>query len=260
MEETIKIYTLSDNTGIRYVGQSKTPSKRYYRHIFDGKQDGFKNKRCAWIRPLLNNNNKPIMEIIDEVSITDWVFWEQYWISQMKVWGFDLTNDTNGGDGVYGRVVSDNTKALMSKAKKGKTPKNLDLLIKSRAKPILQYNLNGEFIKEWESVNIVKEQLKINNINLVVKKLRNSAGGYIWRYKDDELIDNDLIRIKEIKLKQHPKVILQIDKNGEIIKEWFGVNNVSKTYSGVPSVLRGDRKTAGGYFWKFKIKYNYGIT
>lgn len=63
--ETIKIYVLSDSSGIRYVGQSKRPSKRYYRHIFDAKQKGFKNKRCAWIRSLLNKGQRPVMEIID---------------------------------------------------------------------------------------------------------------------------------------------------------------------------------------------------
>jgi hypothetical protein len=247
MEETIKIYTLSDKTGIRYVGQSKTPNKRYYRHIFDAKQDGFKNKRCAWVRSLLNKNETPIMEIIDEVSTTEWAFWEQYWISQIKSWGFNLTNDTNGGDGTYGRIVTEQTKQKMSESKKGKTPKNLNLLIKSRVKPILQYNLNGEFIKEWESVNLAKDELNINNIELVVNGKRNSAGGYIWRYSDNELIDNDINEIFNKHIKQQPKIILQINKNGEIIKEWFGVNNASKTYGGIPAVLRGDRKTAGGY-------------
>lgn len=186
------------------------------------------------------------------MSISDWVFWEQYWISQFKTWGFKLTNETNGGEGTYGRIVSDDTKLRMSKAKKGKIPKNIDLLIKSRVKPILQYKLNGELIREWESVNLVKEKLKINNIELVIKRLRNSAGGYIWRYKDDELSNDDLNKIKNANMKQQPKIILQIDKNGNIVKEWVGVNNVSKTYGGVPAVLRGDRKTAGGFHWSYK--------
>lgn len=252
MEKTIKIYTLSDNTGVRYVGQTKTPSKRLYKHIYEAKKHGSRNKRCSWIKSLLNKNERPILNIIDEVSMDEWAFWETYWISQMKQWGFRLVNDSNGGEGSYGRMVKDETKLKMSLAKKGKTPKNLDLLIKSRVKPILQYTLNGEFIREWESVNLVKQELKINNVELVVKRLRNSAGGYIWRYKGDELTNDDLVKININRSGQIPKKILQIDKKGKIIKEWDSINSVKMVYGHINSVLRGDRKTAGGFFWKYK--------
>jgi len=259
MEEKILIYTLSDTTGVRYIGQSKRPNKRYYRHIFDANQDGFKNKRCAWIKSLINRGEKPILEIIDEVPMSEWPFWEKYWISQFKTWGFKLTNDTDGGEGTYGRIVSDETKLKMSNSKKGKIPKNLNLLKKSRIKTILQYNLDGTFIKEWESTNKAKKELKINNIDLVLKKKRNSAGNYIWRYKHDKLTKTDVNIIKEKHEKQKRKIILQIDVNGNIIKEWDSVSSVKSVYGHINAVLRGDRTTAGGYQWKYKIG-NYVCT
>jgi hypothetical protein len=34
-----------------------------------------------------NKNKKPIIEVIDEVNINEWEFWEMYWICQFKSWG-----------------------------------------------------------------------------------------------------------------------------------------------------------------------------
>ena len=51
-------------------------------------------------------------------------------------------------------------------------------------KPILQYDLNGNFIKEWESSSIVKLHLGItNHIAACCKGKRKTAGGYKWKYK-----------------------------------------------------------------------------
>ena len=181
----IYIYTLSDNLGVKYVGQTKNIKLRFYRHIYDAKINGGQNKRCSWIKSLLNKNEKPIIEVIDEVDV-DWVFWETYWISQMRTWGFDLVNSTDGGEGSYGRIVSDETKLKMSLSKKGKIPKNIDLFRQSTIKGVVvQYDLNGVKVGEYESSNYVKKTLKIKNVCNVINKKRNSAGGYFWRYKDN---------------------------------------------------------------------------
>jgi len=251
--ETIYIYTLSDKLGVRYVGQTKNPKRRYYRHIFDGKNNGGKNKRCSWIKSLLNKNEKPIMNIIDEVNKNEWVFWEQYWISQFRVWGFKLVNNSDGGEGSYGRKVSDETKNKMSLAKKGKTPKNINLFKKSTIKDIIiQYDLDGNKLNEYESANYIKENLGIKNINSVINKKRNSAGGYIWRYKNDCLTKEEILKIKNKHLKQTPKIIQQLSKLEELICEWKSVNDVKKIYPHINAVLSGKRKTAGGYLWKYK--------
>lgn len=46
---------------------------------------------------------------------------------------------------------------------------------------ILQYDLNGNFIKEWASIKDATETLKIRNISQVVNNKRNKAGGFIWK-------------------------------------------------------------------------------
>jgi hypothetical protein len=250
----IYIYTLSDSLGVRYVGQTKNTKLRLYRHIFDAKKNGSQNKRCSWIKSLLNQNEKPIIEIIDEVNENEWIFWEKYWISQIRTWGFKLVNDSDGGEGAYGRIVSDETKIKMSLAKKGKIPKNIDLFRQSSIKGIvIQYDLNGNKVGEYESSNYVKQILKVKNVCDVINKKRNSAGGYIWRHKGDELTDIEVNYIKNQHLKQEKKIICQLSKNNELINEWSSVNEVKKIYPHINAVLSGRRKTAGGFLWKYKV-------
>lgn len=92
----VYIYTLSDSTGVRYVGKTKNKNSRLRMHMFEAKR-GFSHK-SNWINKLSSNGLKPILEIIDEVSEIDWEFWEKYWISQFKAWGFRLVNGTEGGE------------------------------------------------------------------------------------------------------------------------------------------------------------------
>lgn len=53
------------------------------------------------------------------------------------------------------------------------------------AKPILQFSLESEFIREWESINEIQRQLDISkgNISSCCNFKRKTCGGFIWRYK-----------------------------------------------------------------------------
>ena len=51
-------------------------------------------------------------------------------------------------------------------------------------KAVLQYSLEGEFIREWDNAYAAGRKLKISGIGEVCKGKQKSAGGYIWKYKD----------------------------------------------------------------------------
>ena len=55
-----------------------------------------------------------------------------------------------------------------------------------RSKPIIQYDKEGNFIKEWDCANDVERVLGISNkhIGSVCLGKRKSCGGYIWKYKN----------------------------------------------------------------------------
>lgn len=57
--------------------------------------------------------------------------------------------------------------------------------IKTSNKVILQYDINGDLLKEWSSITEASKELKINigNISACCRQQRRSAGNFIWRFK-----------------------------------------------------------------------------
>lgn len=83
---------------------------------------------------------------------------------------------------------------MMSELNKGKkrSKKFVEEHIKRKYKPILQYDKDGNFIKEWDSATTAGKELKINKsqISAVARGIEGkksnskSAGGFIWKYKN----------------------------------------------------------------------------
>lgn len=57
---------------------------------------------------------------------------------------------------------------------------------KKATKIIYQYDLDNNFIKEWNSIDEASKYLKINrgNIGSCCNKRRNTAGKYKWKFKE----------------------------------------------------------------------------
>ena len=52
-------------------------------------------------------------------------------------------------------------------------------------RPVLQYTLSGEFVKEWPSVmECERNGFPHGNVSPCCQGKRKSAYGYLWRYKD----------------------------------------------------------------------------
>lgn len=114
----VYIYSLADpRTGeVRYVGKSINLKKRIDNHLHIRK----KSHCSSWIQSLKTLKLKPIFEILDCVPKEEWVFWEQWWICQMKAWGFRLTNHTIGGEGQSGTKQSEESNKKRSLSLKGR--------------------------------------------------------------------------------------------------------------------------------------------
>jgi hypothetical protein len=52
-------------------------------------------------------------------------------------------------------------------------------------KSVLQYDLNGNFIKEWQSITKTSKDLNLSDshISNVCKGKRNKCGNFVWKYK-----------------------------------------------------------------------------
>lgn len=117
-------------------------------------------------------------------------------------------------------------------------------------KPVLQYDLQGNLIKEWETPISVFNSLKIKP-ERCCRGLLKTTGGFIWRYKN-EWIDLGLDKLDRSTLRS----VYQYDKINNLIGEFKSIKEASDK-SGVNSGNIGDccvgrLKSAGGFIWKYK--------
>lgn len=102
LNKTTFIYALTDpNTNqVRYIGKSNVPDSRWAQHIKEARLASGNTRKLGWIRSLIKENKYPVLEILDEVEISEWGFWERYYYYLYKSWGFNLTNSYECGVGV----------------------------------------------------------------------------------------------------------------------------------------------------------------
>jgi hypothetical protein len=88
-----------------------------------------------------------------------------------------------------GYVHSEETKLKMSNSHKGKKTDKEHLLklqkgqILANSKPILQYDLEGNFIKKWQSATVAAKKINLHptSIRHCVQGKTKTSGGYIWK-------------------------------------------------------------------------------
>ena len=92
-----------------------------------------------------------------------------------------------------GKKLSEETKTKLRKPKPKGFSEKLSQIKKGvpigpskKRKEVEQFDLDGNFIRTWESISKVEKELKIYNINAVCKSKQETAGGYKWEYKIKE--------------------------------------------------------------------------
>ena len=147
-----------------------------------------------------------------------------------------------------GRSLSEETKAKMSKSRKGQKHE-------WARKKIVQMDLEGNLIKIWDSVKDAEKELKIR-----IHKKNKLCGEFQWQLYED-WIENPKGKVQH----KHTitSTIKQFDLQGNFIKEWNSIKetadgtNTSKTP--LTQCLNGKGKTAGGFLWSYTYKVNANI-
>jgi group I intron endonuclease len=209
MEIKLFIYSLTDpiTNEIRYIGKSYNPIKRLKEHIYHSSFG--KTHRDYWLRNLLKNNQKPILNILEECNSENWIIREQYYISLFS----NLTNLTNGGNGTHGLVQSqetiqkrilantgkkrsdeyklsvslrrlgskhtEKTKELLALIRKGKQIHNERYKENLRIK-VNQLDLQNNLIKEWDSISEILKHYPHAKISECINNKRKTSLGYKW--------------------------------------------------------------------------------
>lgn len=109
---------------------------------------------------------------------------------------------------------------------------------------LYQYDLEGNFIKEWNSYKEVKEFFnKDLNIHASIR-LGQSCQGFQWSWEK-------LPNMKKLETKTKARKVGKYTVEGTLVKTFNTVREAKADTSGAPNVLSGKRKTAGGYIWKY---------
>lgn len=90
-----------------------------------------------------------------------------------------------------GKKHTNETRQKMSKKRKGVklSKEHAKHIGEGHRKPVIQTTLDGEFIKEWDSVKSASDFFNgLKHIDGVCRGERKSAGGYKWIYKEDYCI------------------------------------------------------------------------
>lgn len=134
----------------------------------------------------------------------------------------------------------------------------IDSQYNNSTKPVLQYDLWGNYITEYKSQSEASQITNISNstISSVCRRKGFIAGGYIWRFKDDPLTRDEWLLIEP-----HIIPIKQYDLSLNYIKTWSCgkeiercLNICSNSILVVCKHSLPRRFTAGGYIWSFYNK------
>jgi len=224
----VKIYGLVDpDSGlVRYVGKTElTLKRRLYYHIYDLDKCSNIHKK-NWFNKLLDDGKKPEIILIDEVEFDGWKFWEGYWISQFKTWGFNLVNYSSGGDG----WSSDDVKRLWKRKEYREFHTN-------RVKGIKNPFYGKQHTDETKK--ILKDKCP---------KYGEENGNY-GKYHTDEMKHNNRVKQPNV------KCVIRLDIEGVYIDEWVSIrhmcNELNLDNAAVTRVLKG----RNNHHKNFKFKY-----
>lgn len=96
-----------------------------------------------------------------------------------------LSEHKKGNKNWQGKHHSNETKNKISKINKGRIVS--EETKRKISKQVVQYTLDGELVKIWDSIMQVEIELKFFNSNIVkcCRGERKTAYGYKWKYKDE---------------------------------------------------------------------------
>lgn len=133
MKDTTFIYALCEpgTRTIRYIGKANDPQKRLGWHLKDSRK--LKSHLGHWLSKLFRENRSPKLLLLKKVPLSEWQEWEKRYIFYARMLGFNLTNASDGGDGVTmtpevriklslsrsGKLASFETKKKLSLARSG---------------------------------------------------------------------------------------------------------------------------------------------
>jgi hypothetical protein len=122
---------------------------------------------------------------------------------------------------------------------------------------IYQYDLDGNFVKEYPSQIMASEEINVSEVSLRrhIWGNRKTCNGFIFTQIPYIKLPKELLP-KKSRVNNTSKNIIQYDLNGNLIKEWNRPKEITDTlhikYKTLHACLNGDNNTCNGFKWKYK--------
>lgn len=238
-EQSYKIYKLlhPETMDVKYIGATvNSLGQRLSHHIYTAK-----SRRgtivSKWIWSLLQEELRPIIELVEDCNKDDWQDKEKYWISQYD----NLYNQRSGGSG----IIVDRSKASIQRSSE------------SHEISIIQLSKDNEVVNIYDSVT--KAAIAVNGsrtaIGNVLKGRANYSSGYHWIYKANYTPDY----IPPELISSGPTLsIHQYGEDGNFIKTFRHITKVIKECGGNVNTLHQrieSKELYRGFYWS-KNKFN----
>lgn len=119
-----------------------------------------------------------------------------------------------------------------------------------------QFDLEGNFIKEWDSVISAAKGLNMSpsNIACVIKNRSISAGNFLWSYDKKQIPLLEKYKVRD----KYKKLIYQYDKNYNLVNTFSGVSEAAKRAKAHTSNIsdcclkKKGKNTCVGFIWSYE--------
>ena len=187
--------------------------------LYSSKLKSPKIKRSEF-KKIVDSGKIPIIEQIDSCLWKDSIGMETFYIQKYRSEGYDLVNETDGGEGTLGLKMSEEVREKHKKAARANTPK------------IFQYDLDGNFIKEWENASVAAETLGFKNASGITRCIRGERfkyKNYIWKTELVDSANKDLLKsIEQRKVRNKEKgsgygqsLLAKLISQESHLKKWY---------------------------------------
>lgn len=252
-ERMVGVYSVLNNINNKiYIGQSIDIERRWLQHKYGKgnivlrnaiKKYGIENFTFK-ILETINTENKSKVQITEELTVLEqkWFDIEQPFIKEN---GYNIQKTSKPN------LTPDRCANFGEKISKIKIDNN------HTGKNITQYDLNGNFIREWKSAAEVERVMGFKSENISASCLRKSksSNNFIWRFINDEVTHKD-IELCNNRVKPIIRKIKQLTISGELVKIWPSfkelVNNSEFDNRPVKDCCNGNRHNYKGYMWCFE--------
>lgn len=217
------IYCYTSPSGKKYVGQTCRSLKERYEN---GR--GYLNS-TAFLGAIQKYGFESFeVKILEEVKLDNLDKQEKYWIEALNTIVPNGYNIKSGGTNEYSKRSKRSTK-------------------------VYQFDLNGNFIKVYESLReaAIDNNTNYQSISAVLRGVRAQHNGYIYRYSNDK---PEKVELK----KTSGRLTAQLNQEGKIIQVFPSANKAAEGLGkdknagrNIRLVCEGKRKTAYGFGWKY---------